>query len=89
MSYLHDDDGRRIAAQLEREHSNWMVIFGAYTRQFIAFPRFQRQRPAFLVARYPDALADRMDRTERELHISRPEKRDYPMGNDADETRKE
>jgi hypothetical protein len=69
-----EDASREIAAQLEREHPNWMIIFGVYTKQFIAFPRFRAPCRTILTALYPQALADRIARAEIQANISQPRK---------------
>jgi hypothetical protein len=50
---------RRIAGQMEEDNPSWIVVFGVYTRQFVAFPRFHA--PGTVVtATYPAALPPRM-----------------------------
>jgi hypothetical protein len=61
----------RIADNLESENPLWIVVFGIYSRQFIAFPRFNAPAGTMAVARYPGALTDRMRRIERAMHVSR------------------
>jgi hypothetical protein len=70
----NEDASREIAAQLEREHPNWIIIFGVYTKQFIAFPRFGAPRRTILTALYPQALAERIARAEIQANISQPRK---------------
>jgi len=65
-----ESTNRDIAAQLEQSHPNWIVVFGVYTKQFVAFPRFRAPDRTILAALYPDALADRMKSTERLLRGS-------------------
>jgi hypothetical protein len=48
-----------------------MVVFGVYSRQFVAFPLFAVSRRTILTARYPDALIDRMVRAELERRLKR------------------
>ena len=33
-------DGQRTAARLEEQNPCWMIIFGSYTREYVAFPLF-------------------------------------------------
>ena len=55
----------RIADKLESENPLWIVVFGTYSRQFVAFPRFNAPMGTMAVARYPGALTERMRRIER------------------------
>jgi hypothetical protein len=50
-----------------------MVIFGVYSRQFVAFPLFAVNTRTILAARYPEALIDRMVRAEQERRIRKQE----------------
>lgn len=36
-----EDACRATALRLERDHPNWIVHFGVYTKQYVAFPRFE------------------------------------------------
>ena len=59
----------RMADQLESENPLWIVVFGTYSRQFVAFPRFTVPAGTMAVARYPGALAEKMRRIEREMRV--------------------
>jgi hypothetical protein len=67
---LDNSSGQGIAGQLEREHPHWIVVFGVYTKQFVALPRFDVPQGTILTAYYPDALAGRMRETERRFRRS-------------------
>lgn len=69
LSVLSDDEGREIAEDIRKQRPEWLVIFGCYSRQFVAFPLFKVSQRTILVARYPDALIDRMVRAEQERRI--------------------
>lgn len=47
---------KRVAQRLEKENPRWIVLFGDYSRQFVAFPRFPTPMGTIVAARYPDAL---------------------------------
>jgi len=64
-------EARQMARRLEAEHPLWLVVFGAYTRQFVCFPKFDAPSGTMLVAEYPHALPDRMRRAEESAHQSR------------------
>jgi hypothetical protein len=62
---LDDDECRTVAEDIERQRPGWMVLWGTYSKRFVAFPLFPVQRRTILVASYPDALLARMEETER------------------------
>lgn len=66
---LSDDEGWGIAEDIQKQRPGWMVIFGVYSRQFVAFPLFSVTKRTILAARYPDALLDRMVRAEQQRRI--------------------
>jgi hypothetical protein len=66
------DDMQQMAAKLEAENPLWLVVFGVYTRQFIAFPRFPVPPQTFLAVHYPPALPDRMREVEARSSVARP-----------------
>lgn len=54
---------KRIAATLNAEHPAWVIEFGAYSRQFIAFPKLF-DGPPWVTAMDSVTLAALMDRAE-------------------------
>jgi hypothetical protein len=60
-----DDEARDLARRIESEHPRWIVVFGAFTKQFICFPRFPAAPGTVLVASYPGALPARMKYADR------------------------
>jgi len=58
---------RRIAGRMEEDNPSWIVVFGVYSRQFVAFPRFSAPSGTVLSALYPDALPPRMRAIEARL----------------------
>ena len=73
---------RRIAGQMEEDNPSWIVVFGVYTRQFVAFPRFYA--PGTVVtACYPDALPPRMRRAEQDARPALPSQGLRPQPGDA------
>lgn len=75
MSTENDDELREIARGIEEKRPGWIVVWGTYTRQFVAFPLFGAPRGTILTAHYPDALVDRMQYAERKLRTSAEKKR--------------
>lgn len=65
MSRAEDEAGREIAKELEQQHPRWIVIFGAFTREFLCLPRFAAPSGLKVVAVYPAAAAERMSKVER------------------------
>jgi hypothetical protein len=65
-----NNEPREIARHLEAKSPNWLVLWGTYTHQFIAFPRFDAPRGTIVTAIYPDALVGRTREVERRLHIA-------------------
>lgn len=56
---------RQVAVNLESGYPRWIVVFGIYSRQFVAFPRFSVPAGTMAVANYPGALTARMLDIER------------------------
>ena len=62
------EDMQRVAERLESENPAWIVMFGVYSKQFVAFPRFAAPEGMVIVAVYPGALPERMRKVE---HLAR------------------
>jgi hypothetical protein len=69
ITYPATDD--EIAEKMELDNPLWIIIFGVYTRQFVAFPRFDAPMGTIVVASYPPALIERMRAIERTLRRRR------------------
>ena len=68
-----DEDGcRRAAAQLQHEHERWLVMWGCYTRAFIAFPLFAAPPGTILTAAAPAEMAAKMSSQERSAGVRVP-----------------
>ena len=52
MTPPFDEHEQRTAARIDRDHPRWLILWGAHTRPFWAFPRFQV--PAGTVIAAPD-----------------------------------
>ena len=70
----NEDACRMAAAQLQHDHSNWMVIWGCYTRNYVAFPLFAAPLGTILTAAAPADLAAKIHRQERlaGAHVPQP-----------------
>ena len=64
-----DDECRELAQQIEEQRPGWLVLWGCYSKRFVAFPLFPVQRRTILVMSYPDALVARMEQVERVLRV--------------------
>jgi hypothetical protein len=60
----------RAAEMLEIENPLWIVVFGVYSRQLVAFPRFDVPIGTMATAYYPVALVKRMRRIERQANAT-------------------
>jgi hypothetical protein len=64
-----DDAGWAMAEEIQRQRPGWLVLWGCYSKHYVAFPLFSVRRRAILAAFYPDALLARMEEAERVLRI--------------------
>jgi hypothetical protein len=60
-----EDEMFHIARDLESGNPLWIVVYGVYTGQFIAFPRFHVPSGTIAVAYYPGALSERLREIEQ------------------------
>ena len=58
--------GCQTAEQIERDRPRWLIIFGCYSHEFVAFPLFPAPPGTVLVAHYAPALIERMERAEHD-----------------------
>jgi hypothetical protein len=73
MRAAEEKAGQATARELERRRPGWMIIWGVYSRTFVAFPLFRvRRRGIIVVAAYPDALLARMEAAERRWRLPPP-----------------
>lgn len=58
-------DNRRVAARVtEQAQPGWMVVYGIYAKEYVAFPLFHAPPGTILAACYPPALTAGMQRAE-------------------------
>ena len=55
---------RDEARRLEAENPLWLVVYGAYSKEFVCFPRFRVPGRVIIAARNPGELPPRMRRVE-------------------------
>lgn len=70
VPFAGDAEGWKIAEDIRRQRPDWLVTWGSYSRQFVAYALFSMTRRVVVTARYPEALVDRMDRAEQRWRIS-------------------
>jgi hypothetical protein len=74
FSFMTDQEGRDIAIVIMRDRPQWLIVYGVYSREYWAYALFSMTRRIVVHAAYPDALIDRIDRTERNYRIWPDEK---------------
>ena len=66
------DDGPQTAVQLEKKNPGWMIIYGSFSREYVAFPLYyEAPQRGYIVARDPGELARRMHEAEQRHGRSR------------------
>jgi hypothetical protein len=65
MSPEETEANWETARQIESQRPGWMVLWGAYSKQYVAFPLFAAPPGTIVTARYAPALAARMQAAER------------------------
>jgi len=67
MPMSEGEDPQAAAERIERENPRWIVVFGAFTRQFVGFPRFRAAAGTVVTAGNPTTISDRIKETESRL----------------------
>jgi hypothetical protein len=80
---LFDPDQRNAAARIEHDHPQWLIVWGAHTRLFWAFPRFQAPAGTIIAAADTAELTTRMQHTELASRAHMPPRASQPRGNDS------
>lgn len=57
MTAEHHDDATDTATRLQEQNPGWLILFGSWTRQYIAFPLFPAPYGSYVAARDPRELA--------------------------------
>ena len=69
MFPAEEDACRAVAEDIQRLRPGWLVLFGCFSRQYVAFPVFPVRQRVTVTAYYPPALVERMDEAERLFRI--------------------
>jgi len=80
MTVRLDEDERQIAAQLQHDYPNWIILWGLHTRLYWAFPTFAAS-PGTIAAAAPRQLAMWMQDSEHAAAAPGPGS--APHGKDA------
>ena len=65
MNPSDDETSRRAKAEdIQHDHPRWLVVYGVYTHQYVAFPRFDAPTGTILSAAKPGELVRQLQRTE-------------------------
>jgi hypothetical protein len=65
MSFGGEHEGHETAREIESQRPGWMVVWGIYTKEYVAFPLFHAPEGTVVIAVYPEALVARMEAAER------------------------
>ena len=63
---------RAVADDINQQRPDWLVLWGTYSKYFVAFPLFAMSQRRIVTAHYPDTLLNRMDDVERRWRIRPP-----------------
>ena len=65
---MPDNTGRgvQVAERLEEDHPDWVIVYGTYSREFVAFPVYlDAPVDSYCVAKDATALNEQIRVTER------------------------
>jgi hypothetical protein len=60
----YEQQCRETADGLQRDHSQWIVLYGTYTRQYVAFPLFGAPPGTVLSHAQPGELVRQMQKAQ-------------------------
>jgi hypothetical protein len=63
---------RLIAQRLEHQNPSWIVLYGTYSKEFVAFPRFTAPRGTIVATRDASALPSRLRSIEEQAGQQAP-----------------
>jgi hypothetical protein len=69
---MTEDEAREHVRRLEAAHPCWLIFYGSYSRQFIAYPLFPAPARTVLIETGPQAIERRMRHIERAYGSSPP-----------------
>jgi hypothetical protein len=72
MTGSFDEQEQRAAAWIERDHPQWLILWGVHTRLYWGFPRFQAPPGTMIAAPDTAGLITRMQHTELAARAHKP-----------------
>lgn len=67
MSSADERTRKEIAERIQQDNPHWLVIWGVYSREYVAFPLFGAPPRTVLHTQHPGELVSRMRQTEQFL----------------------
>jgi len=64
-AFPDESNYKETAKQIERQQSGWIVLWGCYTQQFVAFPLFAARPGSIAVGYRSEALISQMRHIEQ------------------------
>ncbi|HEY3953477.1 MAG TPA: hypothetical protein VGM53_08895 [Streptosporangiaceae bacterium] len=64
-----DTEAWAIAEDINRQHEHWLVMWGTYSREYVAYPLFRRRQRVIVTADQPADLLTRMQQTEQAIRV--------------------
>lgn len=64
MPSADNDANRETARNIECRLPGWMVVWGIYSKQFVAFPLFAAPAGTIVTGSYPPAVINRMEEVQ-------------------------
>jgi hypothetical protein len=80
MTPPFDELERRAATQTERDHPQWLIIWGYYSRLYWAYPRFHTAPGTIITAPDTAELTTRIQYAELAASPHQPPPRQPPHG---------
>ncbi len=64
-----DADAWAIAEDINRQHEHWLVMWGTYSQEYVAYPLFRSRQRVIVTAGHPTDLLTRMQQTEQAIRV--------------------
>jgi hypothetical protein len=71
MTARYDEDQHDTAAQIQALHPRWLILWGAHSRRFWAYPRFGTSPGTVIAEKGTLELLTRMDHAEQDARLPR------------------
>ncbi len=77
--HMASTPSRETATRIEQDYPLWLVMWGAYSEEYWAYPRFDAPRGTILHSRDPNSLASEMRAMQMSRQVAIP-----PVSNNPD-----